>query len=47
MRLLAAIFAQFAPKEKSKQRGVKISDLGFSDNDIWIAATALQYNLMW
>jgi len=44
-QLKASIFAQFAPKEKAKQRGVKISDLGFSDNDIWIAATALQYDL--
>jgi tRNA(fMet)-specific endonuclease VapC len=44
-QMKAAIFAQFAPKDRTKQRGVKISDLGFGDNDIWIAATALQYNL--
>jgi tRNA(fMet)-specific endonuclease VapC len=44
-QLKAAIFAQFAPKDRTKQRGVKINDLGFGDNDIWIAATALQYNL--
>ncbi len=44
-QLKASIFVQFAPKDKTKQRGVKISDLGFSDNDIWIASTALQYNL--
>jgi tRNA(fMet)-specific endonuclease VapC len=41
----ASLITQFGAKQKGKQRGVKISDLGFGDNDIWIAATALQYNL--
>ena len=43
--LKAATFAQFGPKEKSKRRKTKITELGFDENDIWIAAIALQHNL--
>ena len=43
--LKAALFSQFAPKEKSKRRKTKITDLGFDENDLWIAAIALQQNL--
>ncbi|MCC5644109.1 hypothetical protein LC607_14355 [Nostoc sp. CHAB 5824] len=39
------MFNQFAPKEKSKRRKTKITDLGFGENDLWIAAIALQQNL--
>ncbi|WP_460200559.1 PIN domain-containing protein, partial [Scytonema sp. NUACC21] len=38
-------FNQFAPKEKSKRRKTKITDLGFDENDLWIAAVALQHGL--
>ena len=44
-QLKAALFNQFAPKEKSKRRKTKITNLGFDENDIWIAAIALQNNL--
>ncbi|MUG92201.1 PIN domain-containing protein [Scytonema sp. UIC 10036] len=44
-QLKAALFNQFRPKDKSKQRKTKIVDLGFDENDIWIAAIALQNNL--
>ncbi|GAA6614839.1 type II toxin-antitoxin system VapC family toxin [Scytonema sp. NUACC26] len=44
-QLKAALFNQFEPKDKSKQRKTKIVDLGFDENDIWIAAIALQNNL--
>ncbi|MBD2194262.1 MULTISPECIES: PIN domain-containing protein [Calothrix] len=44
-QLKAAVFKQFAPKDKNKQRKTKITDLGFDENDIWIAAIALQNNL--
>jgi tRNA(fMet)-specific endonuclease VapC len=44
-RLKASVFNYFAPKEKSKRRSFKIENLGFSDHDLWIAATAIQYNL--
>lgn len=44
-QLKAALFNQFAPKEKGKRRKTKITDLGFDENDLWIAALALQQNL--
>jgi tRNA(fMet)-specific endonuclease VapC len=36
---------QFGPKERAKRRRTKIQDLGFGDNDLWIAATAIHHNL--
>lgn len=44
-QLKAALFNQFAPKDKSKRRKTKITDLGFDENDLWIAAVALQHEL--
>jgi tRNA(fMet)-specific endonuclease VapC len=44
-QLKAGLFNQFAPKEKNKRRKTKITDLGFDENDLWIAAIALQHNL--
>ena len=39
------VFHQFAPKEKNKRRSTRIQDLGFDDNDLWIAATAIYHNI--
>ena len=44
-QLKAALFNEFAPKEKSKCRRTKITDLGFGENDLWIVAIAIQHNL--
>ncbi|MGH1393399.1 MAG: type II toxin-antitoxin system VapC family toxin [Trichormus sp.] len=44
--LKASLFHEFAPKEKSKRRKTKITDLGFDENDLWIAAVALQHDLI-
>ena len=44
-QLKAELFKQFAPKEKSKRRKTKMTQLGFDENDLWIAAIALQHNL--
>lgn len=44
-QLKAPLFNQFAPKDKNKRRKTKVTDLGFDENDIWIAAIALQNNL--
>jgi tRNA(fMet)-specific endonuclease VapC len=44
-QIKAALFNQFAPKEKNKRRKTKITDLGFDENDLWIAAIALQHDL--
>lgn len=39
------IINQLGPKDKAQRRKATIQSLGFSDNDLWIAATALHYNL--
>ena len=44
-QLKAALIGQFGPKEKSKRRKTKITELGFDENDLWIAAIAIQHNL--
>lgn len=42
----ADLFNRYGPKEKAKRRHTTISQLGFSDNDLWIAALSLQHNLV-
>lgn len=44
-QLKGRIVAQLGPKEKSQRRKATIQGLGFSDNDLWIAATAISYEL--
>lgn len=43
--LKGEIIEHFGPKDKAKRRNVTVQNLGFSDNDLWIASTALHYNL--
>lgn len=44
-QLKATLMKQFGPKEKTKPRKTKITELGFDENDLWIAAIAVQHNL--
>jgi tRNA(fMet)-specific endonuclease VapC len=44
-QLKAALMRQFGPKEKNKRRKTQVTDLGFDENDLWIAAIALQHSL--
>lgn len=39
------LIRQFGPKEKSRRRRIKLGDIGISENDLWIAATALHHSL--
>ena len=42
----AEIFAKFAPQDKAKRRKFNIKDAGVRINDLWIACTAIQHNLI-
>lgn len=44
-RLKGDIVNQLGPKNKAQRRKVTVQELGFSDNDLWIAATTLHYSL--
>ncbi len=44
-RLKGDIVNQLGPKDKAQRRKVTVQALGFSDNDLWIAATTLHYGL--
>jgi tRNA(fMet)-specific endonuclease VapC len=44
-RLKASIFNYFGPKDKKKRRRTSMSNLGFTDHDLWIVATAIQHGL--
>jgi tRNA(fMet)-specific endonuclease VapC len=40
------IINQLGPKDKTQRRKITAQNLGFSENDLWIAATALHYGLI-
>lgn len=44
--LKAKVIDKFGPKEKEKKRKFTIQNLGISDNDLWIASTVIQENLI-
>jgi len=45
-KLKAAIIDRFGPKSKAQRRKAETTKLGFSENDLWIAAIAQRYGLI-
>ena len=45
-KLKTAVLKHFGPSERTKLRNTTITKLGFDENDIWIAATAIQHDLV-
>ena len=41
----AELIRQFVPKERSRRKTTQLIELGMSENDLWIAATALCHSL--
>src|SRR5438128_1954785 len=44
-RLKAGLLDRFGPKEKAKRRRARIEDVGITENDLWIAASAKRHGL--
>ena len=44
-KIKAALIKEFGPKHKTKRKTTKTTELGFDENDLWIAATAITYKL--
>jgi tRNA(fMet)-specific endonuclease VapC len=44
-RLKSDAFMRFGPKEKAKRRHFTLGQMGVGENDLWIAAIALQHGL--
>lgn len=44
--LKARLLEAFGPRERTRRRSFDLARLGFTDNDLWIAATALQNEMV-
>jgi tRNA(fMet)-specific endonuclease VapC len=44
-KLKGDIIKQLGPKDKTQRRNFTVQTLGFGENDLWIAATAIYYGL--
>ena len=41
----SALIKRFGPKQKTKRKTTKTTELGFDENDLWIAAIAIRHQL--
>jgi tRNA(fMet)-specific endonuclease VapC len=42
----AELIRFYGPKEREKRKRIRLSEIGVSENDLWIAATAIRYELI-
>jgi tRNA(fMet)-specific endonuclease VapC len=42
----AELIQFYGPKEREKRKRIRLSEIGVSENDLWIAATAIQHELI-
>jgi tRNA(fMet)-specific endonuclease VapC len=42
--LKSRLLLAFGPRERARRRNFDLAKLGFTDNDLWIAATAIEHN---
>jgi len=42
--LKSRLLAAFGPRERARRRSFDLATLGYTDNDLWIAATAIEHN---
>jgi tRNA(fMet)-specific endonuclease VapC len=45
-QLKATLLKTFGPSDQAQRRKTRIRAIGFDDNDLWIAATAIQHELV-
>ena len=43
--LKAAVMTRFGPREKARRKRTRLAELGFQENDLWIAAVAQRHGL--
>jgi tRNA(fMet)-specific endonuclease VapC len=43
--LKAAVIKRFGPREKARRKRTRLAELGFQENDLWIAAVAQRHGL--
>jgi len=44
-KLKGDLIKQLGPKDKAQRRNFTVQNLGFGENDLWIAATVIHYSL--
>ncbi len=45
-QLKAMLFDRFGPREKQARRRATLESIGFTENDLWIASTAIRNDLV-